>query len=92
MLIHELSHMTAATLLGARDISLNYRVYWGYVQYRGQLGPAAEWVIASAGPGSSLVLGLVVGYVALRLRQPWRDIGMSFAHATLLLDLVLYPA
>jgi hypothetical protein len=91
VLIHELAHMAAATLLGGRDISLSYRVYWGYVQYRGQVGPAAEWVIASAGPGASLVLGLVVGYAALRLRQPWRDVGMSFAHATLLLDLVLYP-
>ena len=91
VLIHELAHMAAATWLGGRDISLSFRVYWGYVQYRGQVGPAAEWIIASAGPGASLVLGLVVGYVALRLRQPWRDIGMSFAHATLLLDLLLYP-
>jgi hypothetical protein len=91
VLIHELAHMVAATALGARDISLSYRVYWGFVQYRGQVGPTAEWIIASAGPGASLVLGLVVGYAALRLRQPWRDVGMSFAHATLLLDLVLYP-
>ena len=91
VLIHELAHMAAATLLGGRDISLSYRVYWGYVQYRGQVGPAAEWIIAAAGPGASLLLGLVVGYAALRLRQPWRDVGMSFAHATLLLDLVLYP-
>ena len=91
VLLHELAHMAAATALGGHDISLHYRVYWGYVQYRGQVGPAAEWVIASAGPGASLVLGLVAGYVGLRLRQPWRDIGMSFAHATLLLDLVLYP-
>src|SRR5262249_28268834 len=30
--------------------------------------------------------------VALRLRPPWRDMGLSFAHATLLLDLILYPA
>jgi hypothetical protein len=91
VLIHELAHMAAATLLGGRDISLSFRFYWGYVQYRGQLGPTVEWIIAAAGPGASLILGLVVGYVALRLRQPWRDIGMSFAHATLLLDLVLYP-
>ncbi len=91
VLIHELAHMLAAGLLGGRDISLSYRVYWGYVQYRGQVGPTAEWVIASAGPAASLVLGLAVGYTALRLRQPWRDIGMSFAHATLLLDLILYP-
>jgi hypothetical protein len=91
VLIHELAHMAAATLLGGRDISLSYRVYWGYVQYRGQVGPTAEWIIASAGPGASLLLGLVVGYASLRLRQPWRDIGMSFAHATLLLDLILYP-
>jgi hypothetical protein len=91
VLIHELAHMVAATWLGGRDISLSYRVYWGYVQYRGQIGPTAEWIIASAGPGASLVLGLVAGYVALRLRQPWRDVGMAFAHATLLLDLVLYP-
>jgi hypothetical protein len=92
VLLHELSHMTAATLLGARDISLSFRVYWGFVQYRGQLGPAADWVIASAGPGMSLLLGLLAGYVALRLRPPWRDMGLSFAHATLLLDLILYPA
>jgi hypothetical protein len=92
VLIHELAHMLAATLLGGRDISLSFRIYWGFVQYRGQIGPTAEWIVAAAGPGSSLLLGLVVGYVALfRLAQPWRDIGMSFAHGTLLLVLVLYP-
>jgi hypothetical protein len=91
VLLHEGGHMVAATLLGARDISLNYRVYWGYVQYRGQIGATGEWIVASAGPGVSLVLGLVAGYVALRLRPVWRDVGMSFAHATLLLDLILYP-
>src|SRR5262249_19016772 len=64
---------------------------WGYVQYRGQLPAEYDWVIASAGPAMSLLLGLVAGYGALRLRQPWRDIGLSFAHTTLLLDLVLYP-
>lgn len=91
VLVHELAHMAAATMLGGREISMSFRVYWGYVQYRGQVGPVAEWIIASAGPGSSLILGLLVGYASLRLRQPWRDIGMSFAHATLLLVLVLYP-
>jgi hypothetical protein len=91
VLIHELAHMVAATLLGARDISLSYRFYWGYVEYRGQVGPTAEWIIAAAGPGASLLLGLLVGYAALRMRPPWRDVGMSFAHATLLLVLVLYP-
>lgn len=91
VLVHELAHMTAAALFGARDISLSFRIYWGYVQYRGQLGPVAEWVVASAGPAASLVLGLAVGYGVLRLRPVWRDIGMAFAHATLLLDLVLYP-
>jgi hypothetical protein len=91
VLIHELSHMAAATLLGARDISLSFRFYWGYVSYRGQLPPDPEWIIAAVGPGSSLLLGLLVGYAALRLSQPWRDIGMSFAHTTLLLVLVLYP-
>ena len=91
VLLHELAHMVAATLLGGRDISLHFRFYWGFVQYRGQIGPTAEWIVASAGPGMSLLLGLLAGYGALRMRQPWRDIGMSFAHATLLLDLVLYP-
>jgi Peptidase M50B-like len=91
VLIHELSHMAAAMLLGGRNISLSFRIYWGYVQYRGPLPPEAEWVIAAVGPASSMLLGLVVGFAALRLRQPWRDIGMSFAHATLLLVLVLYP-
>jgi hypothetical protein len=91
VLVHELAHMAMAALLGGRDISLSFRVYWGYVQYRGQLGPTAEWIVAAAGPAASLALGLAVGYAALRLRQPWRDIGMAFAHATLLLVLVLYP-
>lgn len=91
VLVHELAHMAAATALGAQNISLSYRVYWGYVQYRGQLGPTSEWIIASAGPAASLLLGLAAGYLSLRLRPVWRDIGMSFAHATLLLDLLLYP-
>jgi hypothetical protein len=91
VLLHELSHMTAATLLGARDISLSFRIYWGYVQYRGQLPAESEWIIAAVGPGMSLLLGLAAGYAALRMRQPWRDILLSFAHTTLLLVLVLYP-
>ncbi|MCC7369296.1 MAG: hypothetical protein IT306_12780 [Chloroflexi bacterium] len=91
VLVHELAHMAAAVLLGGRNISLSYRVYWGYVQYSGNLGATAEWIVAVAGPAASLALGLAVGYGVLRLRQPWRDIGMSFAHATLLLDLILYP-
>ncbi|MGE3270555.1 MAG: hypothetical protein AB7P40_17505 [Chloroflexota bacterium] len=91
VLIHELAHMAFAIMLGGRNISLHFRVYWGYVQYSGNLGPTPEWVVASAGPAASLVLGLAVGYATLRMRQPWRDVGMTFAHATLLLDLVLYP-
>jgi hypothetical protein len=91
VLIHELAHMAAATTLGAQNISLSYRVYWGYVSYRGQLGPTGDWIVASAGPAASLVLGLAAGYGALQLRPVWRDVGLSFAHATLLLVLILYP-
>lgn len=91
VLIHELAHMLFATVLGGRNIELHFRAYWGYVQYSGNLGAVSEWIIAAAGPGASLALGLAVGYGVLRMRQPWRDIGMSFAHATLLLDLLLYP-
>jgi len=91
VLLHELGHMAFAMALGARGISLSFRVYWGYVSYRGQLGLTDEWIIAAAGPAVSLVLGLAAGYVALRLRPVWRDVGLSFAHATLLLDLILYP-
>jgi hypothetical protein len=91
VLLHELGHMAFATAFGARNISLSFRVYWGYVQYRGQLGPTEEWIIAAAGPAVSLVLGLAAGYGALRLRPVWRDVGLSFAHATLLLVLILYP-
>jgi hypothetical protein len=91
VLIHELAHMLFATILGGRNIELHFRAYWGYVQYSGNLGAISEWIVAAAGPGSSLLLGLAVGYGMLRLRQPWRDVGMSFAHATLLLVLILYP-
>lgn len=91
VLLHELAHMGAAGALGGRDISLTFRIYWGYVQYRGPLGPTSEWLVASAGPFISLLLGLAVGYLALGLRQPWRDVGMAFAHATLLIVLLLYP-
>jgi hypothetical protein len=91
VLLHELGHLAFATAFGARDISLSYRIYWGFVSYRGQRGAADEWIIASAGPAVSLALGLVAGFVALRLRPVWRDVGLSFAHATLLLVLILYP-
>jgi hypothetical protein len=92
VLVHELAHMVAAGALGGQNIELHFRAYWGYVQYTGNLGPTFTWIVAAAGPGASLALGLAVGYGMVRLRQPWRDIGMASAHATLLLVLLLYPA
>lgn len=91
VLIHEAAHMLLAWLYGAQGITLSFRVYWGYVSYYGRLPATAEWAIASAGPLASLLLGLAVGYLALGQRPAWRDAGLSFAHATLVLDLLLYP-
>ena len=42
VLIHELAHMLFATVLGGRNIELNYRAYWGYVQYSDNLGAVSE--------------------------------------------------
>jgi len=33
VLAHELAHLAVAHVLGARDISLNFRLYWGSVFY-----------------------------------------------------------
>lgn len=92
VLTHELAHLVAAWWLGARATSLSFRVYWGYVQYRPSLGPTSDWVVAVAGPAASLALGLAALLVAARLRAAWRDIALAFAHATVLLVLLLYPA
>lgn len=92
VLAHELAHLIAARELGARETSLSFRVYWGYVQYAPSLGPVGDWIVAVAGPAASLVLGLAALVLALRLRAVWRDVAASFGHATLLLVLLLYPA
>ncbi|MCC6175234.1 MAG: hypothetical protein IT305_08040 [Chloroflexi bacterium] len=91
VLAHEVAHWLVAWEFGARNLSLHFRFYWGYVEYTGRLGSTPEWLIAAAGPGTSLILGLAAGYAALRLRDVWHDVAMGFAHATLLLVLVLYP-
>ena len=91
VLAHEAAHYAAAHLLGAQQLSLSFRVYWGYVSYAPRLGRLDDWVVAAVGPAASLVLGLLALWAATRLAAARRDVLLGFAHATLLLVLVFYP-
>ena len=92
VLAHEAAHYLAAEVLGAQRTSLSFRVYWGYVTYAPRLGPLDDWIVAAVGPAASLALGLAALAAATRLRDAWRDVLLGFAHATLLLVLIFYPA
>lgn len=91
VLAHEAAHYVAADLLGAQRLSMSFRVYWGYVAYAPRLGVSGDWIVAAVGPAASLALGLIALVAATRLRHAGRDVMLGFAHATLLLVLILYP-
>ena len=91
VLAHEAAHYVAAEALGAQRLAMSFRVYWGYVSYAPRLGPLDDWIVAVVGPAASLALGLLALVAATRLRDAWRDVLLGFAHATLLLVLILYP-
>lgn len=91
VLAHEAAHYVAADVLGAQRLSMSFRVYWGYVAYAPRLGVSGDWMVAAVGPAASLALGLIALVAATRLRHAGRDIMLGFAHATLLLVLILYP-
>ena len=65
VLLHEAGHYFTARQLGADEIQLHLRVYWGFVTY--QPGPTfndgKEMIVAAAGPGVSVLLG----YLSLAL-------------------------
>jgi hypothetical protein len=92
VLAHELAHLVTAQVFGARETSLNFRIYWGSVSYRPDLSPFGEFAVAAAGPAASLLLGLGALLLALRPPRPWSDILQGFGLATLALVLLFYPA
>lgn len=91
VLAHELGHFVVAQAYGARELSLTFHIYWGYVAYRGILTPSQEFLVAAAGPAVSLFLGFAAFGLALRVDRAYRLIAWTFGVTTLLLILLIYP-
>lgn len=92
VLAHEAAHYLVAQAFGARALSFNFRVYWGFVSYRATLAPEQDYLVALVGPATSVALGLLALVVAMRVGHPWRLMLQTFATTTLMMALVLYPA
>ncbi len=73
--LHEVGHYVAAKMAGVQVLGFHYRLFWGYVSYRGPVPPLTDWWIALSGNLVSILFGLallVVGYRARGLRLPLR--------------------
>ncbi len=92
VLLHEAAHYLIATGTAAAAVRLDFRIYWGFVSYRGLLPPEASFAIAAAGPFMSALLAVVALAAALRVPQPFRAVLAAFGASTALLVVVLYPA
>lgn len=66
--LHELGHALAIVLAGARFEGIGFFLYYGYTSYSGRVGPVETWIIASAGP----VVTLVLGWAGIALGLTWR--------------------
>jgi hypothetical protein len=91
-LAHEFGHLVVARALGARDATLHYRVFWGYVQYVGELPGHGGWWVALAGNVVSWALA-VGGLLAARLPLPpgLRSAARIFGMLEMIHTLVAYP-
>jgi hypothetical protein len=91
-LAHELGHLLTAQSLGARDATLHYRIFWGYVTYAGGLSPRGDWWVALAGNAVSWALA-VGGFLLYHTRLPpgLRSAARIFGMAEMIHTLVAYP-
>jgi hypothetical protein len=91
-LAHELGHFIVAEALGASDVSLHYRIFWGYVSYAGGLSPRADWWVALAGNAVSWALA-VGGFLLSHTGLPpgLRSAARIFGMAEMVHTLVAYP-
>jgi hypothetical protein len=91
-LAHELGHLITAETLGASDVTLHYRIFWGYVSYAGGLSPRGDWWVALAGNAVSWALaagGLLVSHT--RLPPGLRSTARTFGLVEMVHTLVAYP-
>jgi len=81
VLVHELAHAAVARAMGIPVAGITLLFWGGATDVRAERrGPGAEFLVAAAGPASSLLLGLL-------LRASGREVGFSnVALAELLLD------
>lgn len=91
VLVHEVAHWWLAQSLGANHVRIDFRVYWGFVSYRGLLPAEASFAIAAAGPLASALLALASLVAALKVPQPFRTALGVFGIATAGFTLVIYP-
>jgi hypothetical protein len=64
-LAHELGHLVVAEGLGAKDATLHYRIFWGFVDYSTALPGHGNWGVALAGNAVSWALAaLALGVVS----------------------------
>jgi hypothetical protein len=66
-LAHEFGHLVVARGLGAKDATLHYRIFWGYVEYSTRLPGHGSWEVALAGNAVSWALAaLALGFATTR--------------------------
>jgi hypothetical protein len=66
-LAHELGHLVVARGLGAKDATLHYRIFWGFVDYSTPLPGHGHWWVALAGNAVSWALAaLALGVASTR--------------------------
>jgi hypothetical protein len=92
---HELGHLVVARALGARDATLHYRVFWGFVEYATELPGHGAWWVALAGNAVSWALAaaaLGIGSAgAVRLSPALRYAALLFGRLEMVHTLIVYP-
>ena len=89
---HELGHLVVARGLGAREATLHYRVFWGFVEYATRLPGHGDWWVALAGNAVSWALA-ALGLLASGLAMPpaLRYTAYLFGMLEMIHTLVAYP-
>lgn len=89
---HELGHFVTAKAFGATDVSLHYRIFWGYVSTPDVLGPRGDWWVSLA--GNVVSWALAAGGLLLSLASippALRSMARTFGIVEMVHTLVAYP-
>ncbi|MGH9190651.1 MAG: hypothetical protein ACRD0Q_11580 [Acidimicrobiales bacterium] len=94
VIVHELGHVAAAAVIGARVVGFHYGVFEGSVTVEGSLTASGNWLLAVSGSVVAALAGVALVVTGMRrtsMRPALRHVCLLGGVLTVLFNFAVYP-